>query len=285
MDTPALHPPLLARVHDGHHYGITPSPRRRVEDGWELHEYRQLESTNDVGAQLPAWSAVRADRQTAGRGRYQRRWISDEGGLWLSAVIPLNSSVAGWTALPLAAALALVEALSSMGARGLRLRWPNDILCGQRKLAGILIDCPGSGTAVVGIGANLTNDPGRFDSDLAGTTIRLEDLLSGPIPTAAEAARVVLRHLRGVVEIMEREGFEALMPRVNAWWRSGTWMQIQTEAGVSMGEFLGIDRTGRLRLGLVDGVIGHWQAHEVIRAREIKLAHCYEDQGTHTAHS
>jgi hypothetical protein len=47
---------------------------------WHLHEFAEVTSTNLIAAKLPAWHAVRADTQTAGRGRFQRHWVSDAGG-------------------------------------------------------------------------------------------------------------------------------------------------------------------------------------------------------------
>src|SRR5579859_3257989 len=103
-------------------------PHLSTFESWTLQEYQAVSSTNLVAAALPAWTAVRADTQTAGRGRFQRTWISDQGGLWLSAVVPLNQDDLLRRALPLAAGLAICDALRHLGVHGFRLRWPNDVL-------------------------------------------------------------------------------------------------------------------------------------------------------------
>ncbi len=54
--------------------------------GWRLSAYETVGSTNDLARALSGWNAVRADRQTGGRGRLGRKFVSDEGGLWLSPV-------------------------------------------------------------------------------------------------------------------------------------------------------------------------------------------------------
>jgi hypothetical protein len=68
---------------------VSQHPERVFElEGWTVHEVASVDSTNLFAAKLPVWHAVRAEVQTAGRGRFQRVWISDQGGLWLSAVVP-----------------------------------------------------------------------------------------------------------------------------------------------------------------------------------------------------
>ena len=108
-----------------------------VGEDWHVHEIATTHSTNLVAAKFSAWEAVRADRQTAGRGRFQRGWVSDEGGLWLSAVVPTGPNAAEWRALPLAVGLAVCNALKSIGLSRYRVRWPNDVLVDDRKLAGL----------------------------------------------------------------------------------------------------------------------------------------------------
>src|SRR5262249_27422576 len=114
---------------------------------WMLYEYPVVTSTNLVAAGLPAWSAIRADTQTGGRGRFQRSWVSDHGGLWLSAVVPIMHDETVPRALPLAAGLAVCNTLSALGISRFRLRWPNDVLINNRKLAGLLVDQFVSGLA------------------------------------------------------------------------------------------------------------------------------------------
>ena len=72
--------------------------------GWLLEVLPEIDTTNRVAAKLPAWHAVRADTQTAGRGRTGRVWTSDVGGLWLSAVVPCPGPRERWALLPLATA-------------------------------------------------------------------------------------------------------------------------------------------------------------------------------------
>ncbi len=249
---------------DSLHFGRPSS----MIDGWSFFERGELRSTNDAAAGLPAWSAVRADTQSAGRGRHDRVWVSDRGGLWLSAVVPVGPPEQGWGALPLAAGLAMCETLAGMGVGSLRLRWPNDVMLGTRKLAGVLIDQFQPGTAVIGLGLNVRNQPGAVVPALRGQVACLEEFLS-PVPSLGELARRILGGVRGVVEVMLENGFAGLVPRVNTWWQAGMCVDIETAEGRTEGVFLGVDPTGRLRVGTPAGEVRHLAAHQVIRLREL----------------
>ena len=106
-------------------------------------------STQDVARGMPIGSVVMADYQTYGRGRLSHRWESPPGSaLLVSFVLKPNSL------LSLAAGIAAAEACG----RGVRLKWPNDLLLDGRKVGGILVEASPS-KAVCGIGINLTWAP------------------------------------------------------------------------------------------------------------------------------
>jgi len=106
-------------------------------------------STQDVARDLPIGSVVVADHQTAGRGRSSHRWEAPPGAaLLVSFVLPPNPL------LSLAAGVAAAEACG----RGVRLKWPNDLLLDGRKVGGILVEATPA-RAICGIGINLTWAP------------------------------------------------------------------------------------------------------------------------------
>ena len=133
----------------------------------------EVGSTSDVlkasarrGA--PEWSVVVADRQSSGRGRMGHQWSSPPGNLFLSVLLrPRFSAV---TLLPLAAGLAVAEALPELDTR---LKWPNDVLVKSRKLAGILAEAQsgpaGLESVVVGIGVNVGLMPEDLPPPLRAT--------------------------------------------------------------------------------------------------------------------
>jgi len=235
---------------------------------WTLHEYSVCTSTNLVAAQLPAWSAVRADTQTKGRGRFERNWISDAGGLWLSAVLPIRQKSIAWRFLPVAVGLAVCEGLGSLGAKDLRLRWPNDVLVGRRKLAGLLLDqfCPE--LVVTGIGINVRNEPETRDRSLVGQTTRLSDLIAH-IPDLTELATRVLEALRTVCNQLETNGPECLLSQVNTLWQAPHLVRLVLDDREICGEFVGVDVNGRLELRQSDGPNRFFEPQDVRCLREI----------------
>ncbi|MBL9138591.1 MAG: hypothetical protein JNK85_22170 [Verrucomicrobiales bacterium] len=237
--------------------------------GWTMIERSTVASTNDEASSLPAWSSVRADRQTAGRGRYQRSWVSDAGGLWLSAVVPVGPPDQGWPALPLGVGAVLCETFARLGARGLHLRWPNDVMAGEAKLAGILIDQFRPGLAVVGLGVNVRNEPEGVDPGLRGAVVRLADLVD-PVPGLTELAGLLLRGLRGLVDEMHASGFASQVPRVNRWWETDILLEVETASELVEAVFAGVDSTGRLQLHPLTGGTLELEAHQVQRLRELK---------------
>jgi BirA family transcriptional regulator, biotin operon repressor / biotin---[acetyl-CoA-carboxylase] ligase len=128
----------------------------------------------DAGETGPLW--IMARRQTAGRGRADRQWVSAPGNLHASLILSLSCPPTAVPQLSLLAGVATFDAIrQAAGGRpaSLRLKWPNDILIGQAKCAGILAESvagPQSTTAIIGIGIDLVWHPTamhRAATDLA----------------------------------------------------------------------------------------------------------------------
>jgi BirA family transcriptional regulator, biotin operon repressor / biotin---[acetyl-CoA-carboxylase] ligase len=141
--------------------------------------YARTDSTNTRARELaaagaPGGTVVTAGEQTEGRGRQGRIWTAPPGKalLYSALVRPLEPR---HMLLPLAVPLAVAEAAEAL-APGVEcgLKWPNDVLVGRRKLAGILIEArPLDGWAVVGVGLNLTITPAEFPEELRATATSL----------------------------------------------------------------------------------------------------------------
>lgn len=169
--------------------------------GRNLEVHESLPSTQDrakdlAAAGAPEGTCVLALEQTRGRGQFERVWRSDRGrGLYLSAVLrpPWPARESGW--LSPVAALAVARALDRLGVCGVRIKAPNDVYAGARKIAGVLVEPRlGAGRiefAVVGIGLNLAHGPADWqgtDLDGRATSCAMEGV---EVPLAAAAAEVL----------------------------------------------------------------------------------------------
>lgn len=244
------------------------SPRVALVDGWQLHEYDSVASTNFIAATLPAWNAVTSRTQTAGRGRFQRHWVADDGGLWLSAVIPSGTTPA-WRLLPLAVGLAVCDALREMGLESLRMRWPNDVLVGNRKLCGLLLDQFAPGLTVAGIGINIHNQPEAHDAALGQKTTRLANLLPQP-PAVRDAAACVLRHLRETTQRLGQDGLAPLHSRIQLLWGEPRPVELDLDGTLRRGLFTGVDPEGRLILSDPIGGLSQYEPHQVRHLTELE---------------
>ena len=101
---------------------------------WKTYFFKEVDSTNTRAADYDVGSVIIAENQTAGRGRNGRRWQSLNGNLFLSAVLPALQNETPF--LSFAAGVALAEALPDLP---VRLKWPNDVLLHNAKVAGILL--------------------------------------------------------------------------------------------------------------------------------------------------
>ena len=236
--------------------------------GWSLTVYDVVGSTNDLARELPAWSAVRAARQTAGRGRFGRSFVSDEGGLWLSAVLPGGGSPERWKGFSLMVGCHLLRLLKSMNLVDARLRWPNDLMIGSRKLGGLLIEQSGPGMLIVGLGLNVGNEPWQQDAALASVTTRLADLMNN-IPDLDDLAAQVLDAIASAHEDMLQRGLAAAAEEFNVY-REPVPVELTLTRGSPVeASFIGLDPQGNLRLR---DASGHERVveHQVVqRLREL----------------
>ena len=139
----------------------------------QIDIFFQIESTNAWLADAANRPSIKgcvclAEQQTAGRGRRGREWFSPFGrNIYMSVGWEFDEGAAVLEGLSLAVGVAVVRALSSNGVGGLQLKWPNDILCEGKKMAGVLIemsgDASGACSVVVGIGLNVNMGSGGAD--------------------------------------------------------------------------------------------------------------------------
>lgn len=182
----------------------------------ELHD--QIESTNSyLMKQASSGTAhatcVAASLQTRGKGRRGRAWQTGLGSsLTFSLLWRFQTGASALSGLSLAVGIALIRALHAIGVGAAKLKWPNDVLVNQEKLAGILIelqgDMEGSSAAVIGIGINL-HLPQNLKQYIDQAAIDLETVTSQSV-NPSEFLGLLLKNLANVLSEFENNGFENL---------------------------------------------------------------------------
>jgi len=233
---------------------------------------KRLAEQGDFG---PLW--IRADHQTAGRGRRGREWASKAGNLLCSGLYPHDGNTHQLAQMSFVAALAVAETLEHYVPKDvISLKWPNDVLLGGLKTSGIILE---SGQTqlnmahhqkwmVIGIGLNLTHHPEGTEFPATHMLAHiLPDDLSGPEPimTGAEAVLAILAnrfdHWR---HMLMSKGFE---PIGEAWTARAHNVPgpvtVRLPNETFQGEALGLDTNGALRVKLSNGTIRDIHAGDV----------------------
>jgi BirA family biotin operon repressor/biotin-[acetyl-CoA-carboxylase] ligase len=245
---------------------------RGAQSPARLEWQQSLASTSDRLKELaredaPEWTAVLADVQTGGRGRSGRGWASPAGGLYLSVLLRPRFAHAG--VLPLAAGLAVADAAAEHGADVL-LKWPNDVLLGERKLAGVLAEAASAGARidwiVLGVGVNVGVPSRAFPAELRNDVASLADL--GPAPEVASVAAAVLDRLRvwyHAAASSRAAVVAAWRQRAVAWW--GEPVEVRTGGETLRGRLLDVDEEGALLVATGAGRARRVLSAEVVRLR------------------
>ena len=228
-----------------------------VASPWPVAIHHSLDSTNaealraiDNGAAAPF--VVTAERQTAGRGRRGRKWVSPFAeNIYYSLVLRMDGGMRQLEGLSLVVGLAVLSALRGAGIPDVGLKWPNDVLVGNKKIAGILLELVGDPAdvchVVLGIGINV-NMRVASEVDQAWTSVFLESGRSVNrnllISTLNDSLLVYLKRHAA-------EGFSAIQAE---WEQNHLWQgrEVSLIAGVHQvdGTVIGIDQQGALRMSV-----------------------------------
>ncbi|WP_297465693.1 biotin--[acetyl-CoA-carboxylase] ligase [Thermococcus sp.] len=164
---------------------------RRIE--WRIIHLDEVDSTNEYAKRIagnsPEGTVVVAKRQTAGKGRRGRSWVSPEGGLWLSVILKPGRID---PRLVFVGALAVVDTLADFGITA-GIKWPNDVWVSGRKIAGILTEGKGIEYVILGIGLNVNNP---VPEELRESATSMLELTGAKVPLEKVRERLLF-HLGG----------------------------------------------------------------------------------------
>ncbi len=179
------------------------------------HYEHTLTSTNlvlkDMAKQgAPHGSLCLCEKQTAGRGRMDRSWSSPEGqGIWLSVLLRPSMKPEDAPLITFCCALAMAEAVREVTGLDARIKWPNDLVLGSKKLCGILLEMGFDAQGfwvVAGTGLNVRQ--GAYPPELAHQATSIEE--HGAIPDRGAIVAAYLKALEDAVSAVEQGGFAAI---------------------------------------------------------------------------
>jgi len=245
----------------------------------KILRYDSLPSTNTEAARLAMQGAaeglaVIADEQTAGRGRLQRSWLSPKGaGLYSSILFRPKIAVDRWPLMTFMASLAVNDALIEASEVTTDIKWPNDLLAGERKICGILaeaIETEAGRAVVVGIGINLT--PDAYPRELAEVATSIAEASGHPANKERILASLLQALGRWYELLSEPDGGEKI---VAAWSSRSTYANGKSVNVINgdetwQGVTRGVESDGALRLETDDKEIRLIRAGDV-SVRSVRL--------------
>lgn len=235
-------------------------PATVLDADWPVHKFSELDSTSleaarraEAGHQGPCW--IVAETQTGGKGRLGRKWISDPGNLYATALMPLTRISQDVPCLALVSGLAVSDAILVLSAGKIitGVKWPNDVRVNGAKISGILLeagkDLKGSHWLSFGIGINLNMYP-----DVPGYETTSLKFLLGRDTDIDNALRTLDDCLRSRLRQLISDGrpsvIEDWLKRTD---QTGQYCRSVIGGKTVEGMFSGLDEFGQLRLRLDDG--------------------------------
>jgi BirA family biotin operon repressor/biotin-[acetyl-CoA-carboxylase] ligase len=221
---------------------------------FNIQHHERIGSTNDEARRLAASGAphgtvVHADEQAAGRGRFGRTWYSPPGNLYLSVLLRLGLPPYRGPELSFVTAITVADAIDALLPKQTRstLKWPNDVLVNDGKIAGILVESADD-AHIIGIGVNVLEAPRNAPYKTA-TLVGV-----GGIATVDGARDILLDGLAKHLEAWTAHGFE---PIRTAWLARahpiGTPLRASIGGRTEEGLFAGLDESGAMLLDTPEG--------------------------------
>jgi len=207
----------------------------------KILRYKRLESTNTTAYRIaqqsaPEWTVVVADVQTKGKGRGRNKWDSPKGGLWFSILLRPDLPSPRLHLLQFLAAIATREAIENQTGLSAMLKWPNDLVLGNAKLGGILIESKTLGEAIsfaiVGIGLNINQGKGQLPPGAISM-----GLVSGKQYDLRVLLKAILDQIKSSLDDLDSPS-----KIMNEWWRNCIHRPLRVQVTFPKGTVTGISR-------------------------------------------
>lgn len=240
--------------------------------GRKIYYFDTIDSTQNFALKLSQrhhenGSVVIAKRQTKGRGRLNRRWISPSGGIWLSILLKPNFDLSHTSLFPMATSLALAIAIEKTLKIDTKLKWPNDLTIKNRKVAGILIDAAIESNKIeyliIGVGINFKIKTTSVSRQIKNQNYDVATLVEKEQGNPVELLQQFLFELEQVYNLIISDKVNEIRKK---WIKQsstiGKNVTATTTTEVLKGKAIGIDETGALLLSK-DGKIRRLLAGDV----------------------
>jgi len=223
--------------------------------GRDMRVLAEVSSTNVAALSLARHcqngTVILAETQTQGRGRLSRPWASPPGGIWMSLILKPEMPLNHVYRINMAASVAICKAISSMLGLEAGIKWPNDLLIGEQKICGILMEVGAQvdrlDYAVVGLGLNVNNDPSDFPAEWRSTSLAAE------LGHDIDRCELICRILEAMEVAYEKLGSQEIYEE----WRSRSLtlkrqVRITSPAGDQVGQAVDLAEDGALLLRVGD---------------------------------
>lgn len=228
--------------------------------GKEIKYFKETESTNiiarEIASSVEEGTVVIAESQTQGRGRLGRKWLSPEGGVWLSIILKPRIQPLYAPRITLLAGVAVTKTIRSYGLPA-RIKWPNDVLIDGKKVCGILTEIEAEidliDYCVIGIGVDANVDTESFPEEFRDSSTSLKKELGHEI-NRVEFVQKLLEEFESLYLEFQKDGFSSILEE----WRDmsttiGEWVKITTQTRTIYGEAIGVDNEGALIVETSEG--------------------------------
>jgi BirA family biotin operon repressor/biotin-[acetyl-CoA-carboxylase] ligase len=220
---------------------------------------KEVDSTNEYAKKLIKQNKVEnsliisAETQKKGKGRLRRKWYSPLGGIWFSMIIEKN-----YPLLSLSVGVGVCKVIQELGCNA-NIKWPNDILINNKKVAGILCETE-ENKVVIGVGVNLNIEKLPKEIREKATSILIE---TGQKFEKEKVLEKLIQNINFYVKLLKEGKQEWVVKEFKKYIIKGRKIRIQTNEKIWEGDFWDVDREGKLVLRLKTGELKKFIAGEV----------------------